>query len=159
KHIVVVDRNGAPAMIAGAETLSWGELIGGTSGLVTRSVIDTDPAAIMYTSGSTGRPKGVVLSHRNLLDGARSVVQYMENSHNDRILSVLPLSFDAGLSQLTTAFLSSATCVLLNYATPADVVATCRREHITGITGVPPLWHQLASVNWPGAAREALRYF
>jgi long-subunit acyl-CoA synthetase (AMP-forming) len=30
-------------------------------------------AAILYTSGSTGKPKGVVLSHRNMVAGARSV--------------------------------------------------------------------------------------
>ena len=36
-------------------------------------VIDTDMAAILYTSGSTGKPKGVVLSHRNMVAGAKSV--------------------------------------------------------------------------------------
>ena len=40
--------------------------------------IDVDMAAILYTSGSTGKPKGVVLSHRNLIVGAESVSQYLE---------------------------------------------------------------------------------
>ncbi len=66
-------------------------------------------AAIFYTSGSTGRPKGVVLSHRNLIAGAESVAQYLGNSADDVILAVLPLSFDAGFSQLTTAFSAGAT--------------------------------------------------
>ena len=66
--------------------------------------IDADMAAILYTSGSTGKPKGVVLSHRNMVAGAESVASYLENTAADRILAVLPLSFDYGLSQLTTAF-------------------------------------------------------
>ena len=36
-------------------------------------VIDTDMVGILYTSGSTGKPKGVVLSHRNMVAGAKSV--------------------------------------------------------------------------------------
>ena len=32
---------------------------------------------IIYTSGSTGRPKGVMLSHRNIIAGARSVARYL----------------------------------------------------------------------------------
>jgi len=70
--------------------------------------IDADLAAILYTSGSTGKPKGVVLSHRNLVTGARSVAAYLHNRAEDRILAVLPLSFDDRLSQLTTAFLFGA---------------------------------------------------
>ena len=69
-------------------------------------------AAILYTSGSTGQPKGVVLSHRNLIAGAESVSQYLENTADDVILAALPLSFDAGLSQLTTAFTVGAHVVL-----------------------------------------------
>ncbi len=56
-------------------------------------VIDTDMAAILYTSGSTGRPKGVVLSHRNMVAGAKSVASYLENHPHDTLLAALPLSF------------------------------------------------------------------
>ena len=115
-------------------------------------------AAILYTSGSTGRPKGVMLSHRNLLLGAESVAAYIGNRPDDRILCVLPLSFDAGFSQLTTAFRSGAAAVLLDYLTPRDVVKAVERHGVTGITGVPPLWIQLAETDWPEAARRSLRY-
>ncbi|MBK4734319.1 acyl-CoA ligase (AMP-forming), exosortase A system-associated [Noviherbaspirillum pedocola] len=118
--------------------------------------IDSDVAAILYTSGSTGRPKGVVLSHRNLVAGAQSVASYLHNRADDRILSVLPLSFDYGLSQLTTAFLSGATAVLMNYLMPRDIVRMVARERITGLAAVPPLWIQLSQLTWPDAA--TLRY-
>lgn len=122
-------------------------------------VIDSDMAAILYTSGSTGLPKGVVLSHRNIVAGARSVAQYLENTAEDRILSLLPLSFDAGFHQLTTAFHVGALCVLMNYLLPQDAVRVAGEERITGIGGVPPLWSQLAAVSWPREAAQSVRYF
>ncbi|MGX7825902.1 acyl-CoA ligase (AMP-forming), exosortase A system-associated [Actinokineospora sp. 24-640] len=122
-------------------------------------VAETDPAAILYTSGSTGGPKGVVLSHRNLTVGARSVAGYLGHTADDVVLAVLPLSFDAGLSQLTTAFTAGAHAVLVNYLRPREVVALCARHRVTGLTGVPPLWLQLAGADWPPEAAGPLRYF
>ncbi|MFV2100548.1 acyl-CoA ligase (AMP-forming), exosortase A system-associated [Micromonospora sp. LOL_024] len=121
--------------------------------------VDLDVAAILYTSGSTGRPKGVVLSHRNLLAGAESVSHYLDNRADDVILAALPLSFDAGFSQLTTAFTVGAHVVLMNYLLPAEVVRLCARHRVTGLTCVPPLWLQLAGQRWPAEATVGLRYF
>jgi len=119
-------------------------------------IVDADMAAILYTSGSTGKPKGVVLSHRNMVAGARSVASYLGNTPDDRLLAVLPLSFDYGLSQLTTAFHAGASVVLLNHLVPQDVIEAVEREGITGLAAVPPLWIQLAQQTWP--ARTTLRY-
>lgn len=121
--------------------------------------VESDMAAILYTSGSTGKPKGVVLSHRNLVAGATSVAAYLENGREDALLAVLPLSFDAGFSQLTTAFLSGARAVLLNHLLPRDVINALRDEGITGLTAVPPLYIQLAQLEWPQGIDGRLRYF
>jgi acyl-CoA ligase (AMP-forming) (exosortase A-associated) len=136
--------------------LHWHEVMRAAPTYKSRSMIDNDMAAILYTSGSTGMPKGVVLSHRNLLAGARSVSCYLENTAQDRILAVLPLSFDYGLSQLTTAFYSGACCVLMNYLFPQDIIKIIDGEKITGLAAVPPLWIQLAKQQWP--AQTTLRY-
>jgi acyl-CoA ligase (AMP-forming) (exosortase A-associated) len=122
-------------------------------------VIDVDMAAILYTSGSTGKPKGVVLSHRNMVAGAKSVASYLENVAGDTLLAALPLSFDAGFSQLTTAFHAGARVVLLNYLMPRDVLKALERERVTGLTAVPPLYIQLAQLEWPAAVQDSLRYF
>jgi acyl-CoA ligase (AMP-forming) (exosortase A-associated) len=127
-----------------------------TANLPARRITDSDVAAILYTSGSTGQPKGVVLSHRNLVAGAASVASYLGNTAEDRILAVLPLSFDYGLSQLTTAFLSGACAVLINHLLPRDVLTAVIAERITGLAGVPPLWIQLAALDWPTVC--TLRY-
>ncbi|MFL6675145.1 MAG: acyl-CoA ligase (AMP-forming), exosortase A system-associated [Massilia sp.] len=124
--------------------------------LSARRAIDADMAAILYTSGSTGKPKGVVLSHRNMVAGAQSVASYLGIVPQDRILSVLPLSFDYGLSQLTTAFLAGASVVLMNYLFARDIVKAVLDERITGLAAVPPLWIQLAALPWP--TENTLRY-
>lgn len=121
--------------------------------------LETDLAAIFYTSGSTGLPKGVMLSHRNFLAGAGSVASYLGNHADDTLLAVLPLSFDAGFSQLTTAFLVGAQVVLLNYLLPTDVVRAMARYRVTGLTAVPPLYAQLTTLDWSPEATRHLRYW
>lgn len=158
KTIITVD---APVdKIEKVSCIGWAELFSRKSrDKVFHPVIDLDMAAIIYTSGSTGFPKGVVLSHRNMVAGARSVSQYLENTANDHILSVLPLSFDAGLSQLTTAFNVGARVILMNFLLPRDVVTMAGKEGVTGIAGVPPLWNQLAALDWPAETAATIRYF
>jgi acyl-CoA synthetase (AMP-forming)/AMP-acid ligase II len=132
-------------------------LAGGGSGSVGHPAPD-DLAALLYTSGSTGLPKGVMLSHRNLTTGARSVASYLGNTCSDRILCVLPLSFDYGLSQVSTAFLSGAAAVLINHLFPQDIVNALDRQRITGLACVPPLWLQILALDWPPGIAETLRY-
>jgi len=129
-----------------------------TGGRTPHPRIDIDMTAILYTSGSTGNPKGVVLSHRNLVAGAHSVASYLGNSTADRILAVLPLSFDAGLSQLTTAFSVGASVVLMDYLLPRDVIRAVAHYGVTGLAAVPPLWNQLKDLDWPAPAVQSLRY-
>jgi len=121
--------------------------------------IDQDLAAILYTSGSTGQPKGVMLSHHNMIAGAHSVTQYLQNTQQDRILAVLPLSFDYGLSQLTTAFSVGASVILMDYLLPRDVIRAVVKYQISGLAAVPPLWIQLSQFDWPEEAGNSLRYF
>ena len=123
------------------------------------TVLESDVAVIFYTSGSTGQPKGVVLTHRNLVAGASSVAGYLHNQADDTLLAALPLSFDAGFSQLTTAFLVGARVVLLNYLLPRDVLQAMVRERVTGLTAVPPLYIQLAGLEWPDGVAQHLRYW
>src|SRR5688500_16652917 len=71
-----------------------------------------EPAAILYTSGSTGRPKGILISHSNLIAGARIVSRYLEMNEDDRVISIPPFNFDYGLNQLLTTVACGATLVL-----------------------------------------------
>ncbi|MEW8100339.1 MAG: acyl-CoA ligase (AMP-forming), exosortase A system-associated [Candidatus Thiodiazotropha endolucinida] len=138
--------------------LAWDELIANPVTPHGHRVIDSDMVSLIYTSGSTGDPKGVILSHRNMVTGAKSVAQYLKNTSSDRILAVLPLSFDYGMSQLTTAFLVGATVILINYLLPMEVLNTLAQEKITGLAAVPPLWNLLVELPWPTDAASSLRY-
>lgn len=157
--IVLVDTPPAELPEPPPQTLlSFAELTAGNTADSPHRRIDTDMTAILYTSGSTGNPKGVVLSHRNMVAGAVSVASYLENRATDRVLAVLPLSFDAGLSQLTTAFSVGASAVLMDYLLPRDVIRAVSRYGVTGLAAVPPLWNQLCKLPWPQEAAQSLRY-
>jgi len=112
-----------------------------------QSNIENDLAAILYTSGSTGKPKGVMLSHANVVAGSRIVSTYLEITENERILAVLPFSFDAGMNQLMTAFEKGGTLVLINFVFAREIVRMLLKERITGLAGVPTLWSLLAQPN------------
>ncbi len=103
-------------------------------------LIDSDLCAILYTSGSTGKPKGVMLSHRNVVQSAMASATHLENKRSDRIISVLSLSFDFGLVQLTSMFLTGGTLVLQPVQLPAEILKTIRSRSITGIAMVPTMW-------------------
>ncbi len=159
RHVVLTERSALPpALPPGVAAHTWEALLAGPAAPGHR-VVDTDLCAILYTSGSTGRPKGVVLSHRNMVAGAKSVATYLENGPEDTLLAALPLSFDAGFSQLTTAFHAGARVVLLNVLLPRDVLKALAREKVTGLTAVPPLYIQLSQLDWPAEIGQHLRYF
>jgi acyl-CoA ligase (AMP-forming) (exosortase A-associated) len=106
--------------------------------------IEKDLAAILYTSGSTGKPKGVMLSHAQIMAGSSIVSTYLDITSADRILAVLPFSFDAGMNQLMTAFQQGSTLVLSTFVFAREIVQALTRERITGLAGVPTLWSLLA---------------
>lgn len=114
-------------------------------------------AAILYTSGSTGRPKGVMLSHANMWLGAESVADYLGLAPDDRVLAVLPLSFDYGQNQLLSTWHAGGCVVPLDYLMPRDVMKAVDRHAITTLAAVPPLWVQVCELDWPPEVAANLR--
>jgi long-chain acyl-CoA synthetase len=103
-------------------------------------IIDYDLATLIYTSGSTGEPKGVICSHFNMISAARSIIEYIENDHNDIILDVLPLSFDYGLYQMIMSTMIGGTLVLeSSFMFPIKIVQIIEKEKITGFPIVPTI--------------------
>ena len=113
--------------------------------------------ALLYTSGSTGKPKGVMLSHANLWLGAISVAYYLHLGPSDRTLCVLPLAFDYGQSQLLSTWAAGGQAIGFDYLLPGDVRKAVRRHGVSVLAGVPPLWNQLASLDWSDGSGDTLR--
>jgi amino acid adenylation domain-containing protein len=109
--------------------------------------LDLDLSAVIYTSGSTGDPKGVTLTHRNVTFAADSIIEYLAMDERDRVLCVLPLSFDYGLYQLLMSVRVGATLVLeRGFAFPGRVVQLLHEERITGLPGVPTVFEVLSTL-------------
>lgn len=133
EHVVVVDRATAESGIH-----NWSDLQGNE--LPSCKIEPEDLAALVYTSGSTGAPKGVMLSHHNIVLGAESVAYYLNNTSDDRLLSLLPFSFDYGLNQLMCMLLVGGTVVLQPVSLPKEIAITIVKHKVTGVALVPPSW-------------------
>jgi amino acid adenylation domain-containing protein len=102
--------------------------------------IDIDLAMLIYTSGSTGFPKGVMMTHQNVVAAATSITTYLENTADDIVLNVLPISFDYGLYQVLMAARMGATLVLeKSFAFPQAVFRKMIDEKVTGFPIVPTM--------------------
>lgn len=123
-------------------------------------VIPLDLAAILYTSGSTGTPKGVMQTHQSMVFAAGSLIEYLRLTPDERILCVLPLSFDYGLYQLLMSVTLGATLVLeRSFTYPGEVYARIRDERVSVFPGVPTIFatllaaHRRSPLSFPSVTR------
>lgn len=124
------------------------------------SAIPLDLAAIIYTSGSTGTPKGVMQTHQAMVFTAGSLIEYLRLTQDDRILCVLPLSFDYGLYQLLMAVSLGASLILeRSFTFLGQVLVRMRDERVTVFPGVPTIFaallaaHRRSALCFPSVTR------
>lgn len=122
--------------------------------------IDLDLAAIIYTSGSTADPRGVMLTHKNVVTNARSIVEYLQLTAADRVMCVLPFYYVYGLSLLHTHVLVGGSLVIEpRFAYPAVVLQAMQDHAVTGFAGVPSTFSLLLNRADVGQHRiPSLRY-
>jgi long-chain acyl-CoA synthetase len=122
--------------------------------------VDLDLAAIIYTSGSTGEPRGVMLTHRNLVTNARSIVSYLRLTAADSVMCVLPFHYVYGLSLVHTHMAVGGSIVIENRSVFPNVVLAGMVEHrVTGFSGVPSTFTlMLHRSNLSATALPHLRY-
>ena len=99
-----------------------------------------DPALLMYTSGTTGVPKGALLTHANLLAGARSVAAWHRLTPQDRCLSSLPIFHINGQVIATvTPFVSGGSVVAPHRFSVTSWWDLANRHRVTWINMVPTI--------------------
>lgn len=136
-------RAAAEAARSALQLLELPELLGSQSTMQDPPplALDTDREAVcLFTSGSTGNPKGVLVSWSDLCRRAQAECDLFGLSDRDRLLSLLPFSFDVGLNQLMSCLVSGAELTILDSWMPADILNAIAAHSITGVSGVPSIW-------------------
>jgi long-chain acyl-CoA synthetase len=119
-------------------SLPWQNILQQPETLPDLNLSPADLASIIYTSGTTGHPKGVTLSHRNLSANTDSILQYLQLTHQDSVLNVLPFYYSYGNSVLHTHLAIGASLILENNLVyPQRVAERIASEAVSGFSGVP----------------------
>ncbi|KAL8150957.1 hypothetical protein V2J09_020765 [Rumex salicifolius] len=101
------------------------EKLGEESPVDPRLPSDDDIAVIMYTSGSTGLPKGVMMTHKNVVATAASVMTVVPGlGKKDAYLAYLPL---AHILELEAEIVMSATGVAIGYGSALTLTDTSNK--------------------------------
>lgn len=104
-----------------------------------------DLAAILYTSGTTGKPKGAMLTHRNLVENARSVGEALGLvPGQDILLCALPM-FHAFAATVCMIYplLHGCAVVALPKFDPQAVAEAVARHSATVLPLVPSMFNVL----------------
>lgn len=96
-----------------------------------------DNAVITYSFGITGKPKGIVISHRNLIDSARVVSQYLDLREDDVISGTLIFNLDYGLNQIFCTLYKRATIALHRFILAGDFFNHLINDDITVVPLMP----------------------
>lgn len=96
-----------------------------------------DNAVITYSFGLSGTPKGIVISHRNLIDSARVVSQYLKLSEHDVISGLLIFNLDYGLNQIFCTLFNKATLALHRFILPEDFFNHLINDNVTVLPLMP----------------------
>lgn len=117
-------------------------------------------AQLVFTSGTTAQPRGVIQTHRNLAANARSIVEYLVLTAEDRALLVMPLFYVFGKSILTTHLLAGGSVFLDDrFMYPGVVLDALTQERCTSFSGVPTTYELLRrQVDFASRAFPSLRY-
>ena len=94
-------------------------------------------AVITYSFGLSGTPKGIVISHRNLIDSARVVSQYLHLQEKDVISGLLYFNLDYGLNQIFSTLYKRATLALHRFILSEDFLNHLIDDKVTVMPLMP----------------------
>jgi len=120
---------------------------------LSNAIEPNDVATLIYTSGTTGEPKGVMLTHTNIVSNALDAGAEFSFSHQDKPLSVLPLSH---IFERSGMYLYILNGMAVHYAESIDKAADNLREVAPTIfVGVPRIFEKVYAKAKIKAAQES----
>lgn len=105
-----------------------------------------DLAAILYTSGTTGRSKGAMLTQKNLLSNAKTLVTSWKFTSDDVLLHALPIFHTHGLFVATNISLLAGNKMIFLPKFDLDNIMAFLPQATT-MMGVPTFYTRLLSDN------------
>ncbi|RQS55954.1 MULTISPECIES: AMP-binding protein [unclassified Burkholderia] len=138
----------ADVMARGRDTLDVARLdaIGAT-------LVATEPINIQFTSGTTGSPKGATLTHRNVVNNARSIAAAMRFTEQDSLCIPVPLYHCFGMVLAVLACVSKGAAMVFpgEAFDPVATLAAVADERCTALHGVPTMF--IAELDHPDFAK------
>lgn len=109
---------------------------------ISSSLHPDDAINIQFTSGTTGSPKGATLTHVNILNNGRYVVNAMNFTEDDRLCIPVPLYHCFGMVMGSLGCVATgATMVFPAEAfDPETTLSAISKERCTGLYGVPTMF-------------------
>ncbi|MGH7326489.1 MAG: AMP-binding protein [Candidatus Rokuibacteriota bacterium] len=104
-----------------------------------------DVALISYTSGTTGQPKGAMMSHDNLVQAIRGILELERYGRRDEVLAYLPAAW------IGDTFWSLAASLVVGFAVncperPETVLENLKEVGPHVLVAPPRIWENLVSM-------------
>ena len=116
-------------------------------------------ACMLFTSGTTSMPKGVCLSHYNIVNNARAIVDAMEWTKEDKMCISVPMFHCFGLTaSIMACIVSGASMYILPYFKTDLVWQGILESKSTILNGVPSMFlAMLHNENYKNERVDSLR--
>jgi len=128
---------------------------------LSKKEIDLHPdlALLMPTSGSTGSPKLVQLSQANLIENAKSIIEYLNITSSDTAITSLPMYYSYGLSVINSHLIAGASIVLNNKSIISREFWNAIKDNaVTTFSGVPYTYQILKRLKYARFDTHTIKY-
>lgn len=121
--------------------------------------LNEDLCLMLTTSGSTGSPKFVRQSYVNVVDNAKSIVNYLKITSTERPITTLPMNYTYGLSIINSHLMVGATLLLTDKTVVSrEFWRFFKDKGATSFGGVPFTYEMLYKMRFAKMELPTLRY-
>lgn len=121
--------------------------------------INKNLSILLTTSGTTGTNKYVRLSKENILSNASSIIEYLNISDKDRVITTLPFNYSYGLSIINTHILSGASIVLSDYSIiQREFWQLLQEKNVNTFGGVPYTYEMIQKLRFEKINTKNISY-